>query len=77
MYPKPEMRRRERCCRRQADRTLRHGSGLPLHPRRTRREVFITDASTQTIRIEASEKLMPYVIVEEQNGTLQITIDKG
>lgn len=39
-------------------------------------EVFITDASTQTIRIEASEKLMPYVIVEEQNGTLQITIDK-
>ena len=39
-------------------------------------EVFITADSTPQIRIEAPEKLMPYVIAEEQNGTLQISIDK-
>lgn len=39
-------------------------------------EVFITADSTPQICIEAPEKLMPHVIVREQNGILQISIDK-
>ncbi|MCI7139757.1 DUF2807 domain-containing protein [Alistipes sp.] len=39
-------------------------------------EVLIVNASMQAIHIEAPEKLMPHVIVREQNGILQISIDK-
>lgn len=39
-------------------------------------EVRIVNASMQAIHIEAPEKLMSRVIVREQNGILQISIDK-